>query len=436
MFGSKLGKLNPLEGGQVVRTSSPVFAARAHTLPTGAQPSAPCAPAPALCGPAPTLRETAPALARGASSQSGERIALGHSDSGPCAIDPRVLASHLCVTGQPGMGKTTAMVRLIARLVGCGISVVVLEPAKVEYADALRRAGVPATTLGFDGESGTATLQTNPFLVDERVLPRVWIQDACTCLKDVYGLKEQPLPLHLRALTERLYRLRHIDANRFASSNTDWPTVRDFLTQIQPYLKEETCLSAKLTQDLAGALTSRGRALCQNPAFTVKHGLAANDLLSFGAHAKVLQLSDLGPSDGAFVGMLLLLRVMRASRSLGARPLHTVFVVEEAHSLLIDQMSGQPTTFARLYESALAELRAAGIGFATVDQRPALLPAGVLSSSVTKLALANTHGDDRNAIAKALALSEPQEQRFGSLSTGEALLQTAGAPAHFVRLEA
>ena len=134
--------------------------------------------------------------------------------------------------------------------------------------------------------------------------------------------------------------------------------------------------------------------------------------------------------------MLLLLRVMRASRSLGARPLHTVFVVEEAHSLLIDQMSGQPTTFARLYESALAELRAVGIGFATVDQRPALLPAGVLSNSVTKLALASTHGDDRNAIAKALALSEPQEQRFGSLSTGEALLQTAGTPAHFVRLEA
>ena len=422
MFGSKLGKLNPLEGGQVVRASSPVFAARAHTLPTGAQPSA-------LCGPA-------PALARGASPQSDERITLGRSSSGPCAIDPRVLASHLFVTGQPGMGKTTAMVRLIAQLVGCGISVVVLEPAKVEYADALRRAGVPATTLGFDGETGTATLQTNPFLVDERVLPRVWIQDACTCLKDVYGLKEQPLPLHLRALTERLYRLRRIDANRFAGSNTDWPTVRDFLLQIQPYLKEETCHSAKLTQDLAGALTSRGRALCQNPAFTVKRGLAANDLLSFGARAKVLQLSDLGPSDGAFVGMLLLLRVMRASRSLGARPLHTVFVVEEAHSLLIDQMSGQPTTFARLYESALAELRAAGIGFATVDQRPALLPAGVLSNSVTKLALASTHGDDRNAIAKALALSEPQEQRFGSLSTGEALLQTAGAPAHFVRLEA
>ncbi|MEI2998082.1 MAG: DUF87 domain-containing protein [Senegalimassilia faecalis] len=189
MFGSKLGKLNPLEGGKVVRASSPVFAAQAHTLPTGAQPSAPCAPAPALCGPAPTLRETAPALARGASSQSGERIALGHSDSGPCAIDVRVLASHLCVTGQPGMGKTTAMVRLIAQLVGCGISVVVLEPAKVEYADALRRAGVPATALGFDGESGTATLQTNPFLVDERVLPRAWIQDACTCLEDVYGLK-------------------------------------------------------------------------------------------------------------------------------------------------------------------------------------------------------------------------------------------------------
>lgn len=422
MFGSKLGKLNPLESGQVVRASSPVFAARAHTLSTGAQP--------------PTLRETAPALARSASPQSGTRISFGRSTGGPCAIDPRTLASHLCVTGQPGMGKTTAMVSLIRQLTLCGISVVVLEPAKVEYVAALRNAGVPATTLGFDGENGTATLQTNPFLVDARVLPRVWIQDLCTCIEDAYGLKEQPLPLHLRALTERLYHLRRIDANRFASSSTDWPTVRDFLMQIKPYLKEETCLSAKLTQDLAGALTSRARALCQNPAFAVKRGLTANDLLSFGGRAKVLQLSDLGPNDGAFIGMLLLLRIMRASRSLGSRPLHTVFVVEEAHSLLIDQASGQPTTFAHLYESALAELRAAGIGFATVDQRPALLPAGVLSNSVTKIALASTHGDDRNAIAKAFALSDSQEQRFGGLGTGKALLQTAGAPAQFVQLGA
>ena len=420
MFGSKLGKLSPLEGGQVVRASSSVFAAQARTLPTDAQQ-------PALCGPA-------SALARAASPQSGERITFGHGATSLRALAPKTLASHLCVTGQPGMGKTTTMVRLIAQLVGCGISVVVLEPAKVEYAAALCHAGVPATALGFDGETGTATLQTNPFLVDARVLPRVWIQDACTCLEDVYGLKEQPLPLHLRALVERLYRLHRIDANRFARSSADWPTVRDFLLQIQPYLKEETCLSAKLTQDLAGALTSRGRALCQNPAFTVKRGLAASDLLDFGGRAKVLQLSDLGPSDGAFLGMLLLLRLMRASRSLGARPLHTVIVVEEAHSLLIDQMSGQPTTFARLYESALAELRAAGIGFATVDQRPALLPAGVLSNSVTKIALANTHGDDRNAIAKAFALSEQQEQRFGNLGTGEALLQTAGTPTQFVRL--
>lgn len=412
MFGSKLGKLNPLDSGAPARAAAaPAFAARSRSLPAASGQ-----------------------LACGNSLQSDAAVVVGNGATGLCALAPQTLASHLCVTGQPGMGKTTTMVRLIAQLVSCGISVVVLEPAKVEYAAALRRAGVPATALGFDGETGTATLQTNPFLVDERVLPRVWIQDACTCLEDVYGLKEQPLPLHLRALVERLYRLRCIDANRFARSSVDWPTVRDFLLQIQPYLKEETCLSAKLTQDLAGALTSRGRALRQNSAFTVKRGLAASDLLDFGGRAKVLQLSDLGPSDGAFLGMLLLLRVMRASRSLGARPLHTVIVVEEAHSLLIDQMGGQPTTFARLYESALAELRAAGIGFATVDQRPALLPAGVLSNSVTKIALANTHGDDRNAIAKAFALSEQQEQRFGNLGTGEALLQTAGTPTQLVRL--
>lgn len=439
MFGTRLKKLSPLEcGGQTTLAQAapapPAFANSLHSLPASTSQQLAQAGTPPRSNRA--QANVRAAIAHSGRAQPGTPLAIGRAADGICAVELRKLASHLCVTGQPGMGKTTAMVSLIGQLVARGVSVVVLEPAKVEYASALRNAGVPAQALGFDGESGTATLQTNPFLVDEGVLPRVWIQDVCTCIQDVYGLKDQPLPLHLRALVERLYRTRRIDTNRFSNSSAACPTVRDFLVQIQPYLQEETCLSAKLTQDLAGALTSRGRALCQNPAFTVKRGLAANDLLDFGPSAKVLQLSDLGPDDGAFMGMLLLLRVMRASRRLGSRTLHTVFVVEEAHSLLIDQMSGQPTTFARLYESALAELRAAGIGFATIDQRPALLPAGVLANSVTKIALASTHGDDRSAVAKAFALTDDQEQRFGSMGVGEALLQTAGAPAQFVQLGA
>ena len=130
MFGSKLGRLNPLEGGQVVRTSSPVFAVRAHTLPTGAQPSAPCAPHPRSAAARPRSAKPRPPLRATLRRNRASASPLGHSDNGPCAIDVRVLASHLCVTGQPGMGKTTAMVRLIAQLVSYGISVVVLEPAK------------------------------------------------------------------------------------------------------------------------------------------------------------------------------------------------------------------------------------------------------------------------------------------------------------------
>lgn len=83
--------------------------------------------------------------------------------------------------------------------------------------------------------------------------------------------------------------------------------------------------------------------------------------------------------------------------------------------------------FSRVYESALAEMRASGIGFITVDQRPSLLPSGVLANSVTKIAFASTHGEDRSAIGSALGLSDEQVRRFGGLREGEALFSTAGS---------
>ena len=360
-------------------------------------------------------------LGRTRANAAGE-IVIGHTDERVCSVPIQRFASHLSVTGQPGMGKTHFVSRVIRQLASHGVSVLVLEPAKVEYGEAL---GSDAKVIG-NADPGRERLLENPFAVDLGVYPNVWIQDVSGVLQDVFGMREQPLPLHLEALMVRLYRDRRIDLNAPAHAGTRWPTVRDFLDTITPYIRDETCAGSEVTQNIGGALIARGRAMCRTGSLLTENGLMANDLIDFRG-VKVVQLSDIGPEASKLVGMTLLARILRASRLLGRRDLlHTVVVVEEAHSLFVDAATGEATLFANMYESALAELRASGVGFITVDQRPSLLPAGVLANSVSKVAFANTHGNDREAIAKALGLNEDQAGRFGALDVGRALFHTSG----------
>ncbi|HIW75918.1 MAG TPA: hypothetical protein H9877_04685 [Candidatus Gordonibacter avicola] len=356
---------------------------------------------------------------------SGDTVTIGVAGERECRVPVSRFAQHVVITGQPGMRKTTLTAQVVKQLVDAGVDVVLLEPAKVEYAELLG-GSMRLDVYGDDGGLSTKRLETNPFAVDRGVKPSVWVEDVSNAIVDAYGMKEQPLPLHLDSLIRRLYRLRGIPLANAPCGNENWPTVKDFLEQVDQYINEETCSGKEVQQNVRGALVKRGRSMAEIPSLCTRKGIMASDLEGFSG-AKVLQLADIGPNSGAFVGMLLLLRLIRAAKALGARRLHTVVVLEEAHSLLIDMLNGEPTMFSRVYESALAEMRASGIGFITVDQRPSLLPSGVLANSVTKIAFASTHGEDRSAIGSALGLSDEQVRRFGGLREGEALFSTAGS---------
>lgn len=356
--------------------------------------------------------------------EESDGIVIGSLGMRECRIPVSRFAQHMVITGQPGMRKTTLAVHLIKQLAGSGISVVVFEPAKTEYADLLQD-GKAVITYGDDGLPSTMRLAVNSFAVDRGVRPSVWIEDVANAIVDAFGMGDQPLPLHLESLIRRLYRLRGISLASVVQNEANWPTVRDFLAQIDPYINQETCSGKEVQQNVRGALVRRGRSMAEVPALGAPRGIMASDLVDSGG-VKILQLSDIGPNSGLFVGMVLLLRIIRTARTLGRRPLHTVVVLEEAHSLLIDALTGKPTMFSRVYETALAELRSAGIGFITIDQRPSLLPSGVLANSVTQIAFASTHGADRSAVGAALGLVDNQVRRLGGLHEGEALFSSVG----------
>lgn len=389
-------------------------------------------------------------------ANAGE-LRLGRDEFGaPVRLPLQRMAQHLVVTGQPGMRKTTFTAQLIRQLAWLGIQVVVLEPSKAEYAGLLARDVLPTgcadgavlhrvrtygdAILGMQNGLGILKHQpvrVNPLAVDAGVRPALWCQDLAACMVSAFHMEEPPLPLHLEALLRRVYRQRGVARQVPADPSATWPDVRDLLAEIDPYMKEETFAGAEITANVRGALARRVRSMCDMPALAHRAGIMAHDLMGEGRPGAsgvwrapvVLELSSLGAEDGAFAGMVLLARLMRAARLLGSRHLHTVVVVEEAHALLADRISGEPTLFSRLYEQALAELRDFGFGFVTVEQRPSLLPAGVLANSVTRVAFASAHADDREAIGRALGLTDYQQRALSTLPAGATVFATAGSPA-------
>lgn len=352
----------------------------------------------------------------------GPRVSVGTFATGiPCTIPLARLAQHVVITGMPGMRKTTCSAHLVRQLMAAGVHVVVLEPSKCEY-QRLIAGAAPLVVHGAGGN--TAQLAINPLAVDPGVRPGLWLQTLASCMVSALGMQEAPLPLYLEGLLRRLYRTRGIDLQAPATSRMRWPTIADLLAEVNPYVDEECPASPDIRANVRAALTLRVRTLADQPAFQAATGLRANDLT---ARNRVLRLADLGEEAGAFAGMVLLARIAQTALRSGQHKLHTVFVLEEAHALLEDAQTGESTRFARLYTQLLAEARAAGIGFITIDQRPALLPEGVLANSVTRIAFASAHDRDRAAVSRSLGLTPFQEQRLGSLPPGEAIFATAGS---------
>lgn len=373
-------------------------------------------------------------LASSGFSQPGG-IYLGRLETGvDLCLAPAALCRHLVVTGANGTGKTTFTSGIVRQLVAAGIPVAVMEPAgKVEYGQLL--GDLPGVRVLGEGEDAEP-LRVNPFEVDAGVRPRVWAQMLTDCLVSAYDLEEGPLPLHTQALVERLYRRQGISLLAAARGGEPWPSARDLLAEVPGYMEEETCAGPEVTANVHGALRLRASRMASSPGFAAARGIGPRDLLARGA--RVLQLSDLGAADGEFAGMVLLARLHCLARQLartpGARPGRPrgVIIVEEAHVLLCDD-HGEPTRFALLYERALAELRSCGIGLVTVEQRPSLLPAGVLANSVTQVHFMNRQADDREAAARALGLTPEQTWELGRLACGEALVVTEGSCAERMR---
>lgn len=377
----------------------------------------------------------------------------------PSALNYRVeldqLTRHTFIAGLTGAGKTNTLMHLLTQAASAGVPFLVIEPAKTEYRELLGHKAIGNDVRVFTvGREHVAPLRLNPL----EVAPGVDVSTHLDLLKAVFTASFAlwvPLPQVLEQCLVEIYTERGWD---FGSSNhppldgfgqPPTPRLRDLVAAVErtvPSLgyKHES------TQEITASLTTRLNALRRGGRglmLDIERSIPMAEILR---KPTVIELESLGDdADKAFVMGLLLIRLYEHRRAAhaaatstaaraGAPPpapgrLRHLVVVEEAHRLLgserkqTDAWTADPKgAFVDTFCQMLSEVRAYGQGIVVADQVPVRLAPDVLKNTNLKIAHRLVVGDDREAMAKAMAMTTEQSNELTIMPPGRAAVFSEG----------
>ena len=381
----------------------------------------------------------------------GDRIVLGRvlernrQESLELDIARDQLTSHVFVAGVTGAGKTNTVFQFLVQAADNGVPFLVIEPAKTEYRALLERPGVGDQLVAFTLANETvAPLRLNPFQFPEGIPVGVHIDLIRSVFHASFGMWT-PLPQVLEICLQEIYEDRGWNLATSTNYRTGaggdrspaFPTLTELVAKVD-VVAGQLGYEERITADIRAALRTRLNSLrsgAKGHMLDVRRSMPMDSLLS---RPTVLELEGLGDDDDkAFVMGLILVALAEHRRVAGqSRSLRHLLVIEEAHRLLSSssgpRMEGEADVRGKAVETfanLLAEVRAYGQGVVVVDQIPSKLSPDVMKNTSVKVAHRVVAGDDRQALAAAMAMTERQARAVTSLETGVAAVFVAGADA-------
>jgi hypothetical protein len=145
----------------------------------------------------------------------------------------------------------------------------------------------------------------------------------------------------------------------------------------------------------------------------------------------VVNLQQMGDDADKCLTMGLLLNFLyeyrQAQHELSGSPesanLKHFMIIEEAHRILRNAPEGNPISkMGEMFSDMLAEIRAYGQGFGIIDQVPAKLIPDAIKNTNLKIIHRLVAGDDRETMAKTIAISEDQAEIIAKLKVGQTIV--------------
>lgn len=378
--------------------------------------------------------------------QGGEPTALTYS------LPVAALAKHTLVTGISGSGKSTTCRHLLNELLERGIPFLVIEPAKDEYISWAMQVNRERQTANkesiaiyvpglkaWHGKPLESELALNPFEVirpDPTYNPNILshIDRLKSILVATFPMQEV-LPLLLEDVLFHAY--THPNnwlAEALPAYKTPFPTLSQLADQI-PLVVRAKGYEERITSNLTAALTTRIQNLRRGWKRTLFDQQISTPYQNLFEHPTIINLSYLGDDADKAFAMAILLQFLYEYRQLqhelvpsSNTSLQHLTIIEEAHRILqrplltSTEFANPQAKMAEMFAHNLAELRAYGQGFMIVDQVPAKLIPDAIKNTNLKIVHRLVAGDDREAIAQSMSLTEGQTKVINRLHPGQAIV--------------
>ena len=393
----------------------------------------------------------------GAKIRLGSICDYGQPVDGACMyLGQDDLTKHLFICGLTGSGKTTTVMRILAKV---DVPFLVLEPAKRNYR---RLLGCPSLRdrlhVLTPGDTSIASFSFNPFHFPAGVPAGVHIDHLMTIFNgslSLYG----PMPYIVERCLQAIYRKRgwdlvvgshsrlHADGSSDAQTYREeeryyFPTLLDLRDEVASYVQARF-ERRELSNEICTAIIGRMNGLVVGTKGVVLNSSKPLDVKALLARPTVLELEALSDDDKAFVVGLLLTFISeyRQANDPSRMPyaksdptLNHVLVVEEAHRLLKNVVQdGQHEWLgnaggraAEIFANLISETGSMGQGVVVVDQVPSKLLSNVIKNTNTKIVHRLVSRDEQMLLAPTLGLAERESLYLSSLQTGHALCAKAG----------
>jgi len=353
----------------------------------------------------------------------------------PLHLDLDKLCYHTLITGTTGVGKTTAIMSLLAQTHKQGVPFLVIEPAKGEYRRlmGLSKPGLEVI-YRVAGRSGADALRINPMVFPEGIELSDHIDRLSSVFNAAFPLYAAMPQILEEALFSAYEELGWDSLTSTCVGGRRFPTLNR-IVELIPQVVQQLGYSTDVSSDYVGALSARLRSLCRGSLgmtlLCAEHEETSDTQLFEGS--AVVDLSPMGsPEKRALLMGILFMRLYEKRLAQGLPDdagLRHLMVLEEAHVLLKrtttdqSQDSSNPRGLAvEAFANALAEMRAYGQGFIVADQSASVLDDCVLRNTNTKIVMRAPFEEDRRVLGGALALDEKQTQQLAKLENQTALI--------------
>lgn len=351
------------------------------------------------------------------------------TDRGVC-LPLKDIASHGCITGKPGSGKTTFALGFLYRLYKreTPVPFLAIEPAKKEYRTLMDC--IPELKVYTPGASEISPLQMNLFLPPEGVT----LEEYLPCVDQIFDMSFSMTSLLRDIFTKVIRSCYNLYGWRNGSTRNS-PGVQffglhEFIREFRRYARENIYDPESRNNVENSGILRLQKLMNTNP--VMFDTVQAPDYPKMLSEPTVIELDAISdPEQKSMVMAMIIvnLMVLIRKRTDFTGDLRNVILIDEAHVLLnpedkqrdIDAADPGRTALKMLQNMTLI-LRAYGTGLIFGDQSPAKLTKEILSNVNFKITFRLDDPEDRRILGQTALMDEAMLEKMVSLNTGQGFL--------------